>query len=81
MARNPSHDQLKPGHKVVITRGDYFDQEGGIVEIRDDRTALVSIRQHLVSSSHVQYIRRCSHQICSVFCLSRTWYAMKKTEG
>ena len=57
MARNPSHDQLKPGHKVVITQGDYFDQEGGIVEIRDNKTALVSICQHLVSSSCIQYIR------------------------
>ena len=56
MARNPSHDQLKPSHKVIITRGDYSDQEGGIVEIHDNRTALVSIRQHLVSSSRVQYI-------------------------
>ena len=56
VARNPSHDQLKPGHKVIITWGDYSDQEGGIVEIHDNRTALVSIRQHLVSSSRVQYI-------------------------
>ena len=56
MARNPSHDQLKPSHKVIITRGDYSDQEGGIVEIHDNRTALVSIHQHLVSLSRVQYI-------------------------
>ena len=54
MARNLSHDELKPGHKVVISQGDYFNQEGYITEIRGDRMALVSIGQHSVSASCVQ---------------------------